>query len=312
MAGIEGITQVNAPTPSPSPAGISPGKETFKSADLKVSERSNEAPAKPEEAEKPRQPEKKLENVVSVSKDGDTVQVSPQGEEELKGRVTTANAALEEGKNRMPEQNFAVDDDKAAGNAAAAKEAGTANATQNAENKDKQAAEATATEKPSEAEKAAEAAKQEAITSPEEQLDKTKEAIQAAIEAMQEKPSATEKAMEQAAEEEEEKVSAADQAPQSFVGMSNQQLEQLYLKGVISRYDYEHEVEDRENRQEELTKEAGQISREMTGAEAQIREDNAALQSIETAYAENQENPRAAEERLEAMEALNTAFLQNN
>jgi len=307
MAGIQNMMNMQAQTPAVSAPGreinVRP-KEADNAQNVKENVPRPEETAK-KETEKAKSSEKAYENVVSVSEDGDTVQVSPEGEEELNGRVTMARAAVNETK---PEENFAVDSEEAA-------EGGRVNAAAPYAGPDRSKAAEMAEEarKAAEEKKAqeAEAAKEAEKPTPEEQVNKTQEAIKAAVEAMQEKPSITEKAMEQAAGEEEENGSPAEEAPQSFAGMSSQQLEQLYLKGVISRYDYESEVESREAVREELNEEATAVNRQMNAAEAGMARAEAELRGIENAFGESAEDPRAAESRLEAMEALNTAMQQN-
>ncbi|MCR5627149.1 MAG: hypothetical protein K6F99_07515 [Lachnospiraceae bacterium] len=169
-------------------------------------------PEKPErktETQEEKQENLALKNVVSVSKDGDTVQVSEEAtekiEEESIGTVTSKKEETATEKRLEDQKEEAI-------------------------------------------EKAEERRQLEEIRLEQERTSPTKERLEAEKEDQ-------DKLRLDAAEH-----STASQGITSFSGYTNTQLHQLYLKGDISKQQYDSEVAAREERTEELQEENSELA----------------------------------------------------
>ncbi|WP_176762424.1 hypothetical protein [Eubacterium oxidoreducens] len=92
----------------------------------------------------------------------------------------------------------------------------------------------------------------------------------------------------------------------SYAGMSNQQLEQLYLQGKISRADYESEIEAREERIESLQNTNSQAIEKMTGYQAVSEEATRVGDAIKEAYEDTASDTIDAQIRMQAVQNYNT------
>ncbi|MCR5665828.1 MAG: hypothetical protein K6G01_03260 [Eubacterium sp.] len=92
----------------------------------------------------------------------------------------------------------------------------------------------------------------------------------------------------------------------SYAGMSNQQLEQLYQQGKISRHDYETQMEVREERVESQQSENSQETEEMAGYSALSEEADRMGEAIKEAYEETANDTIDAQIRMQAVENYNT------
>ena len=284
MAGIQPIEGVQA-APVAAPQNTAP--RTEQAASRVVNQPADRIQSQDTQQDKDnknavQRKEPELENVVSVSKDGDTVQVKPEDRE---GIVTAQNRVSEEAQ-KTPA--FKTDDDK-----------------ETAKEQVEKMQEAGST--------ALEALKDEPTDRSKVLEEEKKEAEEKAAkeEAAKKEAEKKESAKEDAKAEAEEKTAETNQSPQDYTGMTDQQIEQLYEKGSIDRADYEKEMAKREDRKEDLTGGNERISEEMTTAAAEMNEAANAAATIENAYGENTEDPEAARVRVQAMEALNTAQTQN-
>ena len=88
----------------------------------------------------------------------------------------------------------------------------------------------------------------------------------------------------------------------SFVGISDMRLEQLYLKGDISHYDYMTEMEDREELRDYRMEEEAKISNEMTGLDGV--EDDRENAEITEKYAYEADNPNSTENQKDILDAM--------
>jgi hypothetical protein len=106
------------------------------------------------------------------------------------------------------------------------------------------------------------------------------------------------------AEEEGADENNAPEVSSSFAGVSDQQLEQMYLNGSISRYDYQTEIDAREARDEEMRSESESLAREAAALNKQsdVTENMAA--AIETATSKETSETIPLEERLDAVERV--------
>ena len=81
-------------------------------------------------------------------------------------------------------------------------------------------------------------------------------------------------------------------------------LEQMYLKGEISKIDYDKEMESREEIREAEGIDNAQFSNEMTGAAVLQESGQRDLQEIETAFSPEANNNLSGEQRMEILETL--------
>ena len=137
-----------------------------------------------------------------------------------------------------------------------------------------------------------------------------------AIEAMAERTVEKAKAVLQGnGEEDEDETRSAGSAAagtNSFVGVSDADLEALYLKGEISKADYDKEMKSREIEEEARNANDSSLSKEManTGAVAnQARQDKI---EIEGAFSENASNTLTAAQRVGIVDAMQDFSSGNN
>ncbi len=236
MSDISKVSFINAPSPAAAhdyKSSLSPAKPD--SAKVEPAQEKEPVKTEPVKEQRP-QPERELENVISVSEDGDTVQASNEAlkelekEDELGGRV-------------IAKPN----------------------------NEDKSVAQERIEQQQKEAEEAAK-----------KRTEQLKE--QAEIEAKRAKARK---------EEVEENISKADdrkdarkadreteaQKPSSYAGYSDTQLQQLYQKGVISKQDYDKEIENRKESKEQQIEQNNAFAKE--GSENVAKQDEAARDAQE-------------------------------
>ncbi len=215
-------------------------------------------------AEKKEQ-EKELENVVSKSKDGDTVQVSESSAEKLSedafGRMDIIG--------RNEEADKALTDraaiDQGAENAVALEEEG-----RNADEKvipNITASAAAPADKPQ-------------IKKPDEDDEKKEEAVKA-IEEESEKPKVT-----------------------SFAGYTEDQLRQMYQRGEISRQDYEKQIKLKEELKEEVSGDTGEVNKMMKGVLGLSNEGEKDETELKALFSEDSSDKTPAAERIAFMDAV--------
>lgn len=239
-------------------------------------------------AEKPeKRTERELENVVSVSEDGDTVQASPKSVEKLTEEASVRKIAGEENDQRdtavRPEANFRTDDEDD-------------RAEKLAEQKER-------------TEEAARERKEEMLERVEEEQKRRAEVMEKIEDQNEPKAERVPATREQAAEP--VRVDVGENSPErkvtSYAGVTDQQLEQMYLKGTISKYDYDTELSSRAERQESAernSREFNQNSAEMIGAANQTRQNFNAIEDAYDNQDETADEARKATERLDAMSAV--------
>ncbi len=246
-----------------------------------------EAPEKVRETEKPEE----LDNVVSKSKDGDTVQVSDKSAEKLEDYTFGRMDIVEK------------DEGKAAKAAA--------------ENEDKAGAQVAAEE-----EKAAVNAQavpaENAVAEAEEGKNADEKVIPniASPAAGTEDKEAVKRALEEEEKEKEEEVKAVETEEAkitSFAGYTEDQLKQLYQKGEISKGDFDRQMEIKEALKEESDQETneedGSVSkmiRGVLGTESKGGRDEA---EIKAAFSEDSSDKTDAAERIAIMDTIERNLL---
>ena len=106
----------------------------------------------------------------------------------------------------------------------------------------------------------------------------------------------------EAAEEEDD--AAVQQTSTNFAGISDDRLEQMYLRGEISRYDYETEIESREAEREQLAEDRDAFSERMNELEGVGRKTENGAEAIRDATSERANDTLTAEQRLDIIENL--------
>ncbi|HBB58833.1 MAG TPA: hypothetical protein DCZ52_00960 [Lachnospiraceae bacterium] len=209
-----------------------------------------------------------LENVVSVSKDGDTVQASDQGMEKLE----------EDAFGRMVVQK----DDEASGGYDLGY-SGELTKSAIAESAEKIVGSDSRTEE----------AIKESIEKMSIQPSRTEEAQAAGAEQAEK---------EEAEEEYNAELNAEKLA--SFEGVSDMKLEQMYLQGEISKTDYDKEMESREETREAENADDGRFSVQMTGAAALKESGERDLSQIENVFSGEANDNIAPADRMQIIESL--------
>ena len=284
MAGIGGMDAMktasmpvhNAPAQSAqrvAPEAVRPSREPAPRGvqQERTAETGRTTDAAREAAEKARQAQVtglEIEDVISVSKDGDTVQAGRESLEKLEddrfGRVIRL-------------------DDQA--------QAATV-----------QAQEETQAQRAEAAQEAREAAARA--------LEEARQAQQAAREKIAE--TAAQNTKESEREDRAETLEVRDERAQqqitSFQGYTDQQLQQMYNRGEISKNDYDREMATREQSREERTERTAEFSNEMAENAAGAQQVQQDRTQIETAFGEDSSETVAPEDRVDAMDAVQKAL----
>lgn len=231
--------------------------------------------------------QRELPNVVSVSEDGDTVQASPDSVDKLKEDASVRRIAGDESDQRdksvRPEADFRTDDD-----------------AEKAEAERKEAEDAARERKEAQLQR---------VKEEQERRAEVMEKIEAENEEKEREEAKAERTSATRPEPAEPvRVDVGENSPErkitSFAGMTEQQLEQMYLKGTISKYDYDTELSSREERQEaaeQNSREFNQNSAEMIGIMGQTRQNFNAIEDAFDNPNKSADEARQANERLEAM-----------
>ncbi len=253
---------------------LSPVRHTEVKADLKQQDNGSEENR-----------ERQLKDVVSVSEDGDTVQAGLIARlrlgDDRQGRVIPLGR--DEGSENAI-QDKPVEPNLPDTTVRNIETASTGNADTTASNTESQENRELNTEKP-ELKLNPETGMMERVD-PEEQKDPAK-------------AKRDEDKREEAAEEAE--VKRAEMT--GFVGYSDTELEQLYLKGEISKQNYDREMQDRQEQESSTTQDVGAVSRDL-GA-MNLRQQEAERLSVEMneAFSADANNTVSPRDRLQAIQA---------
>ncbi len=258
-------------TATPSPQATTPVTPPVKEAPEKVEKVEKKEPTREtDELEKAAEREKAApeeREIVSVSEDGDTVAVQKSNADELDEE--RQGTVIETGR----------EDETKAANAAT-------------DERETEAIEAPEIEE----DKAPEI---QPMTLP----DAAKEAIERATEDIERKEDAAkETAKAQADEEADEKD--YEQKIVSFAGYTNEQIEQMYLDGKISQYDYNKEIESREKRVENIQVSNEELSNNMNALDAAGRDVDNTGNAIAAATSDQASQTLTAQQKLDAIDTL--------
>ena len=104
-------------------------------------------------------------------------------------------------------------------------------------------------------------------------------------------------------ERQEERLEAQMAEKTSFAGYTDQQVEQLYLQGVISKSDYDQEMGRREAQEEERTQETGERTQRFQ-ADLNTRNNNEVVQEeLTTAYEPDSNDNLEPQDRVQIIQA---------
>ena len=194
------------------------------------------------------------ENIVSVSDDGDTVQVKPEANERLSDGFVFNKTENKEDKN---------DEEKSA------KE--LVNGPVSEEKEKAQAAQEETTSKISE-----------------EKEDRLHEMIKDAVEKTDEAKEAVKESNERfsANEEADKKAAEKNAAVSSNYGtVSDSELERMYLTGQITSYDYNREMESRKEEEESRSQDNSNVTDNVAGADSALKNNEMLENSIRSGVA---------------------------
>ncbi|MBQ7584027.1 MAG: hypothetical protein IJT24_05395 [Lachnospiraceae bacterium] len=268
------------------------------SAGAKAAEQAKEAV----EAQKERSAEvrrEQLEDVIAVSKDGDTVQATDKSLERLKedafGHMEVRKDQTETGEavNGQAETGANINGQTEAGEVTG----------QAMEESAETAAEGTESRQ----------AIQESIEKSRLNGSRTEEAIEDSVERAVNGVSRTEEAIElgNRRAEQEEAEKEYNQKLTSYQGISDMKLEQMYLQGEISKTDYDQEMASREEARETEAEDNARFGNQMAGAAVLQESGQRDLNQIETAFSGEANNTISAADRMEIIETLDTQTALN-
>lgn len=248
-------------------------------AEIRTRERQDiREQSRQEEEKRKKLEEERLDHVIAVSKDGDTVQASEESQSRLKAEEEEKPAAA---------QALAEEKEEDAEEAKAAEGKVIVN-----ENTVKE-----------QIEKEAEARERrlqilEDISSSSERAMSVRDLFSAA---------AQRKELAMTGQDEKDENNAYNQV-KSFIGYSDAQLKQMYQQGEISKQDYDREIDSREEKREEEQEESGRLSRQVTQEAALAEENEREGRGIKIAFSEDSSNTIRPEDRVDMIQKANENF----
>ncbi len=244
MADINAISNLTDPNTQMNP--VTPDNTAVRRTPETTPAVQPEQPRPEETAAEQKREDKELENVVSISKDGDTVQVKPESSQKL--------------------------EDDAFG---------------------------TVIKLPDDAEKEKEETAQQ-IKENEKRREELEEAIERNQEAAERRAENAEKQAGEAKEDQDELLGNIT----SYAGYTDSQLETMYLKGDISKIDYDKEMNSREERREAEATNTTEFNQTMTDNALQERRVEISDESLRLAFAPNANDNIRPEDRVDIVEKL--------
>ncbi|MCR5747827.1 MAG: hypothetical protein K6G03_08970 [Lachnospiraceae bacterium] len=254
-----------------------------------------------------------LEDLIAVSKDGDTVQASETAKERLEedafGHVEVKQEALS-GNNEAAENTgiSAMNETEANANGLSAKDGSEGVTGQAIAEQTEAAIEGTERQQ----------AIKEAVKDMIVNGSRTEEAIEESNAKSVSGQSRTEEAIElgakrsEAEEEEEEYIKTSETQQHedmvsTYQGISDMRLEQMRIEGKISQSDYDREMEAREEARKDELEEAGKFSTQMTGAEALEESGERDEAQIQTVFSDEANDNIEAADRMQILQSLDAA-----
>lgn len=308
MADIS-ISSVNNINTAPAPViRNNAAGDTKSSAGAQAAEKAREAA----EAQKERSAEirrEQLEDVIAVSKDGDTVQATDESMERLAedsfGHMEVRQDQNQaQAQNQVQAQNQTQTQDQAQNQIQTQDQTQTGQVTEEAISRSSQTAiEGTESRQ----------AIEESIDKARTNTSRTEEAISQSVDRTVNGESRTEQAIEAGNKKADEEEAEEEylQKLSSYQGISDMRLEQMYLQGEISKTDYDQEMESRKEEREAESEEDAAFENKMTGAAVLMDGAQRDLDQITTAFSDEANNTISAEDRMEIIETLDAQNAQN-
>ncbi len=268
------ITQLQTPVQN---AGM-PQKPAVQT-EIKTDNRKEIGERNRQEEEKRKQlEEERLEDVIAVSEDGDTVQASEESLSKLESEEEEKDTAAESGR---PPVEADQDNDRAeSGQGKIVVTESTVNDRIEEENEERERRQQIL----------------EDISLSSERAMSVRDLFKAAADRS---PNETVKQ-----EEQFQKVN-------SFTGYSDAQLQQMYRKGEISRQEYDREIDSREEKREKEQEEQKDLNREVTGESRLLEENEREGRSIKIAFSEDASDTIRPEDRVDMIQKANENFSLN-
>lgn len=296
MADIS-ISSVNNINTAPAPViRNNAAGDTKSSAGAQAAEKAREAA----EAQKERSAEirrEQLEDVIAVSKDGDTVQATDKSLERL---AEDSFGHMEVRQDQNQDQTQVQDQNQNQDRI----QTQTGEVTEEAINQSTQTAiEGTESQQ----------AIEESIDKARVSTSRTEEAIAQSVDRTVNGESRTEQAIEAGNEKAEEEDAEEEYLEKlsSYQGISDMKLEQMYLQGEISKIDYDQEMESRKEEREAESEENETFENQMTGAAVMMDNGQRDLNQIQTVFSDEANDNISAEDRMEIIETLDAQTAQN-
>ena len=263
--------------------------------------------------------QRQLADVVSRSADGDTTQASETSRELLREEDELGRVYVKSGQPQEVTGNaLFTEEEIGAANAANGENEGQG---MNAAQLRNEVARARMQEVVEEAKEAAQEASEkraEVLEETRERAETQQEAVENtaretrrtadAGEAADERGERIRASREQRADEEANPQASAEEIT-SFTGYTDTQLEQMYVKGEISKADYDQEMESREEAEEAISENGRRFSEEMGNNVNRLAQGERTEEAMEAAYAPDASQTLEAADRMkivQAMEQLNT------
>ncbi len=284
------ITQLQTPVQN---AGMS--QKSAVQAEIKTDNRKEIGERNRQEEEKRKQlEEERLENVIAVSEDGDTVQASEESRSKLESEEEEdRNAASDAVKPPVEE------DRNAASDAVKPPVEGVQDKDQAVSDNGKiVVTENTVNDRIEEENEERERRQQilEDISLSSERAMSVRDLFKAAADR------GTNETVNQ--EQQFQKVN-------SFTGYSDAQLQQMYRKGEISRQEYDREINSREEEREKEQEEQKDLNREVTGEARLLEENQREGRGIKIAFSEDASDTIRPEDRVDMIQKANENFSLN-
>ncbi|MCR5774349.1 MAG: hypothetical protein K6G42_04630 [Lachnospiraceae bacterium] len=248
-----------------------------------------------------------LEDVIAVSKDGDTVQATDTSKERLAEDAFGHMEIRQDQQAQQDQQTQQAQELQADRQDMQSIRDGQAQTVTGEVTEEAIEARTLAAIEGTESQQAMEERTKETL----ENGTKTEEAISESTQRQLNGTSRTEQAIEignQRADEEEAEEEYNNKI-ETYNGVSDMRLEQMYIQGEISKTDYDKEMEAREERREAENADDSRFSNQMTGAAVLEERGERDLEQIETAFSPEANDTIAGEDRMEILAALDANTL---
>ncbi len=276
----QGVSRSAAPArnieqtrPDRAPEKVSPEKTAPEKKQPLVNEPQPEKVRQETPAERQERIEKVLDNVISVSKDGDTVQASEKAVQELDEDKNTGRVLGNADNDRIKKEQ-----------------------EKNGSDSGKEMLEF-------ELERSAQIRREQIEAAQEEAKERREEAVARMREEAAEQEEDRTEVPNAVLADEKETIAQQGQV-NSFKGFSDAELERMYLKGDISSYDYNNEMEKRAETEEARKEDLADFSLDTGRRAEQLRQSELETEQIEQAFDEGANESLDPAQRAQVLQAM--------